>query len=48
MNIKALLEKRGALVRELQDFAKIEAPTDEQKTRSKAAVAELDRRARLD
>lgn len=42
MNIKALLEKRGALVRELQDFAKIEAPTNEQKTRSKAAVAELD------
>ncbi len=42
MNIKALLEKRGLLVRELEDYAKLEAATEDQTKRSKAAVAELE------
>lgn len=42
MKLKALLEKRGALVRELEEFANLDTPTEAQVTRSKAAIAELD------
>lgn len=42
MKLKALLEKRGALVRELEAFANLDSPDEAQVTRSKAAIAELD------
>ena len=42
MNIKALLEKRGALVRELEAFQKIETPTDEQRAKAAADMTALD------
>ena len=42
MKLKALLEKRGALVRELELFAREEAPTEEAIAKSKDLVAQLE------